>query len=438
MIEYNIAVMYNVAGRNRSNRGILSVMYKKEEFMGIKYKVFISSTYEDMKEERDEAFKALLTNGNIVGGMEYFPGDNIEKFKVIKRDIDDADIFILILGGRYGTICPETGKSFVQMEYEYAKSLKIPVGVFAIKDDYLTEKKIAALKEGKHYYDNGGDAYDRFYKLVSGKMMCLYSNLNELTRQLLSTVNQFKNNYPLDGWIRCDTKSIGSYLNSMDDDNFIRLSGRTIVKEIKTSEKDQYRVSESLFYGDIESDQVLTLKNIYLIQRSSSLVLGAESGWRAENDFLSSLRKAIQKCENFYHVITLEGIESHIRRPGSTFPDFKDFTKYFKEVNGYAALKKENSPDGVVFIKKLPQDGSTTLFKLDRQVRLIAIERYDGVCEGVFVWNIGNDESCMKVSGKEMKKYLKRLIRYYEELANVEWKELNDLYEIYLKEKKCL
>ncbi len=106
-----------------------------------KIKVFVSSTYDDMKEERDCAFQALMKNGCIIGGMELFTGDNIEKFEVIKKGIEDSDIFLLIMGGRYGTICPETGKSFIHMEYDYAKRLGIPVGVVAISNGNLAQKR---------------------------------------------------------------------------------------------------------------------------------------------------------------------------------------------------------------------------------------------------------------------------------------------------------
>ena len=117
-----------------------------------KLKVFVSSTYEDMFEERDIIFQSLLKNGNIIGGMELFTGDNIEKFEVIKNDINDSDIFLLLLGGRYGTICKETNKSFIHMEYEYAKKINIPVGVIVIKDEYLLKKKERAYSQGKRFY----------------------------------------------------------------------------------------------------------------------------------------------------------------------------------------------------------------------------------------------------------------------------------------------
>lgn len=398
--------------------------------MEIKYKVFISSTYEDMKNERDIVFQTLLKNGYIVGGMELFTGDNIEKFEVIKRDIQDCDVFVLILGGRYGTICSETDKSFIEMEYDYAKSLGIPVGVIAIHKDFLDNKKKEAYAKHKTYYDEGTKNCQKFYQKVATRMITYYSNYTELNVNLIATVNRICSIHNVSGWIRCDYKNMQSYLSKINDNDFIKLSKRTIVNEINTTEKDQYRISNLLFY-DNNSMEIAKLKTIFLMQRSSSIVLGAESGWRAEKTFLNSLLEAVNKCDDFYHIITIEGIENHLKRKGSIFPDFHELTKNFINIDGYAAIKKENEPSGGVLIKKLPKEGSNPLFKLDRQVRLVAVEKYDGTTEGVFVWNIGKDESCMRVSGDKMKAYLKQLITYYNEFDYVLWNELEDLYNRY-------
>lgn len=167
------------------------------------------------------------------------------------------------------------------------------------------------------------------------------------------------------------------------------------------------------------------------MQRSSSLVLGAESGWRAEKDSLVSLMQSIQMCEKFYHIITLEGIENHLKREASKFPDFGKFTKNFINIDGYVAVRKSNEKKGGTLIKKLPPDESSPLFKLDRQVRLLIVQKLDDSVEGVFVWNIGKDESCMRVAGKEMQKYLNKLVKYYEECDCVRWEELVELYNKY-------
>ncbi|WP_308698355.1 hypothetical protein [uncultured Thomasclavelia sp.] len=224
-----------------------------------------------------------------------------------------------------------------------------------------------------------------------------------------------------------------NYLSNMTFDEIIELTGKTIVKHIDTTEKDQYRLSKKLFYKDDNQKQLENLKSIFLMQRSSSLVLGAESGWRAEKDFLNSLVELIHKCNEFYHIITLQGIENHLKRKGSEFQDFHNFTDNFISIDGYVAVKKNNVESGGVLIKKLPRDGANPLFKLDRQVRLLVTERYDGFVEGVFVWNIGKDESCMRVARKEMEKYLVQLKKYYNECEPVLWDELIGIYNKYSK-----
>jgi len=39
--------------------------------------------------------------------------------EVIKQWIDESDVYLLILGGRYGSIEPKTGISYTQLEYEW-------------------------------------------------------------------------------------------------------------------------------------------------------------------------------------------------------------------------------------------------------------------------------------------------------------------------------
>jgi hypothetical protein len=42
--------------------------------MNLKYQIFVSSTYEDLKDERAEVIKACLNMGHIPVGMEMFNG----------------------------------------------------------------------------------------------------------------------------------------------------------------------------------------------------------------------------------------------------------------------------------------------------------------------------------------------------------------------------
>ena len=62
--------------------------------------------------------------------MEFFPGSEREPIEVIKRKMDECDYFLLVMKGKYGSICKETGKSFTEMEYEYALEKDIPTLIF--------------------------------------------------------------------------------------------------------------------------------------------------------------------------------------------------------------------------------------------------------------------------------------------------------------------
>lgn len=79
----------------------------------------------------------------IPAGMEVFVAADTEQFEVIKKVIDLCDYYVLIIGRRYGSIHPDTGKSYTEMEYDYAIEQGIPVLVFAINENIeLSEDKM--------------------------------------------------------------------------------------------------------------------------------------------------------------------------------------------------------------------------------------------------------------------------------------------------------
>src|SRR3989304_7821893 len=101
--------------------------------MDKRYQVFVSSTYEDLREERQEVMQALLELDCIPAGMELFPAASEDQWTLIRRVIDDCDYYIVVIGGRYGSIGPG-GISYTPMEYEYALGQNTPVIAFLHKD----------------------------------------------------------------------------------------------------------------------------------------------------------------------------------------------------------------------------------------------------------------------------------------------------------------
>ena len=87
--------------------------------MDKRYQVFVRSTFTDLQEERQEVMQALLELDCIPSGMELFPAANEDQWTLKKKVIDDCDYYMVILGGRYGSIGSD-GLSYTEMEYRYA------------------------------------------------------------------------------------------------------------------------------------------------------------------------------------------------------------------------------------------------------------------------------------------------------------------------------
>ena len=81
--------------------------------MDKRYQVFVSSTYADLKEERQRVIQTLMEADCIPAGMELFPAADEEQFAFIKKVIDDCDYYLLIIGGRYGSTT-EDGISYTE------------------------------------------------------------------------------------------------------------------------------------------------------------------------------------------------------------------------------------------------------------------------------------------------------------------------------------
>lgn len=82
-------------------------------------KIFVSSTYLDLKEYRIEAKKAIEGNKNEFIGMEIFQSHTHEPSEFCAENVEECDVFVLIVAYRYGSPAEEK-KSITQSEYEHA------------------------------------------------------------------------------------------------------------------------------------------------------------------------------------------------------------------------------------------------------------------------------------------------------------------------------
>lgn len=200
--------------------------------MNIKFQVFVSSTYRDLVEERQEVMQALLELDCIPVGMELFPAADDDQWTLIKRLIDDCDYYILIVGGRYGSINKE-GISYTQMEYEYALSKGIPIISFLHKDPDKIEigksEKDATLKV----------RLDDFKKLAQQKMCRFWETPVELGSQVSRSLVKLIKDKPMPGWVKADLlPSEDSTKEILDLKNQIEILQKQLVKASSESPKD--------------------------------------------------------------------------------------------------------------------------------------------------------------------------------------------------------
>lgn len=172
-----------------------------------KLQVFVSSTFSDLRVERQAAVEAILSAGHIPAGMELFAAGDESQMEAIRRWIDESDVFLLILGGRYGSIEPSTGKSYIQLEYEHALAVGKPLFAVVIQNDAL-EAKIKEFGSGVIETENT-TALRAFRATVLSRMVRFWTDPRDIKLAIMETLSDFGRRDELEGWIRGDSVNIG-------------------------------------------------------------------------------------------------------------------------------------------------------------------------------------------------------------------------------------
>ncbi|MGA2182776.1 MAG: DUF4062 domain-containing protein [Bryobacteraceae bacterium] len=164
--------------------------------MDKRYQVFVSSTYEDLREERAAVISALLQIDCFPAGMELFPAADDDSLTLIKSVIDDSDYYLIILGGRYGTLDNATGKSYTRLEYEYALSTGKPtIALLHSKPETLPTTKTESNDAGRECFSN-------FRSELQRKNCRPWGDRSELIAAVFTGIQHLKKTRPAVGWIR--------------------------------------------------------------------------------------------------------------------------------------------------------------------------------------------------------------------------------------------
>lgn len=236
-----------------------------------RYQIFVSSTFRDLEEERGKVMETILYFDCFPAGMELFPARGEEKFEFIKKKIDESDYYLLIIGGRYGSV-DESSVSWTEREYDYAVSKHIPILAF-IHNDF--SKLNVDQVDRELYKQKKLNAFKK--KVAKGKLIKHWNNADNLAVAVATSLKSVLEQKPRIGWVRAD---------SIPSDDF--------QKEFEKLQKEVKGLKDDLMQRDAD----ITLKD-----RTCQVL---ESSYRAAEQEIENYKKQIESLE--------KQIEEHKKR----------------------------------------------------------------------------------------------------------------------------
>ncbi len=211
--------------------------------MDKRYQVFVSSTFADLKDERSNVIQTLMEMDCIPAGMELFPALDEEQFEFIKKVIDDSDYYLLIIGGRYGSLS-DKGISYTEMEYDYAigKDIKVialvhgspeKLAVEKVEMDSDAQQKLKAFKQ----------------KVTTNRLVKFWDDAKELSGLVALSLPKTIKTYPAVGWVRASGATDNTDL--LKQLNELRKRKDELEKQIQEFQKNKNKMLD-LAQGDDE------------------------------------------------------------------------------------------------------------------------------------------------------------------------------------------
>jgi hypothetical protein len=220
--------------------------------MAKKFQIFVSSTFKDLTNERQDTIRSILDLGHIPAGMELFPAADTEQLVYIKKVIDECDYYVLIIGGRYGSLDAE-GVSFTEREYDYAVATGKIVLAFVhgnastlpLQRNDTAPKLVKGLNEFRE-------------KVMSGRLVRQWTSRENLEALVIKAIAKAVNDTPAVGWIRGDAAASEDMLSEI---NMLRIENQKLKKDIYDLKRQNFPQIEGL----AQLDSSVTLRYNYKV-----------------------------------------------------------------------------------------------------------------------------------------------------------------------------
>ena len=180
--------------------------------MDRRFQVFVSSTFLDLKDERAAIVSALLQMDAFPAGMELFPAADDDAWTLIERVIEASDYYLLVIGGKYGSVDPQTELSYTEREYDLAVSLGRPVMAFLHGEPQKIEVGKAEVEEATRKKLEAFRA-----KVEKSKHVKYWKNPDDLAGKVALSYASFRQTYPAVGWVKGDVQTSAEALTELND-----------------------------------------------------------------------------------------------------------------------------------------------------------------------------------------------------------------------------
>ena len=178
-----------------------------------KFQIFVSSTYTDLAEVRRGVIDSIQRMNHFPVGMEQFSADDDEQWQIIQETIQQTDYYICLIGQRYGSI-GKGGASYTEMEWDYAKSLNIPIMSF------VRDRKMATTPDERDTDPSLTQRLDAFIeKVTAAKMVDFWTDPKDLNLKVVTALPKAFARKPRPGWIRTESERVAEEMALMMEEN---------------------------------------------------------------------------------------------------------------------------------------------------------------------------------------------------------------------------
>jgi tetratricopeptide (TPR) repeat protein/energy-coupling factor transporter ATP-binding protein EcfA2 len=146
----------------------------------------VSSTALDLPEHRKEVLDACLRQGAFPTMVEHLPASDAEAIRLSAQMIDEAEIYLGVLGHRYGYVPEGHSVSITEMEYNRAVERGLTRFIFLMHDDHPV--RVSDVETGE-----GAERLRKFKeRLKSENVVNFFKSPVDLRAHVINSLSQYR------------------------------------------------------------------------------------------------------------------------------------------------------------------------------------------------------------------------------------------------------